>query len=114
MSMFRHAIVWLIATAAFGSVAPGEEAVPVRPKVSGILRLHVRERKPGADAKAAPTVVERDVDWDVSKTAIIICDMWDDHYCKSAARRVAVMAPKMNAVISGARDHGVMIIHAPS
>jgi nicotinamidase-related amidase len=40
--------------------------------------------------------------------------MWDDHYCKSAAQRVGVMAPRMNAVLTAARDHGVAIIHAPS
>jgi nicotinamidase-related amidase len=40
--------------------------------------------------------------------------MWDDHYCKLAAQRVGVMAPKMNQVISAARGHGVMIIHSPS
>jgi nicotinamidase-related amidase len=114
--MFRATILWLLAAAAtaFCPRARGEERVPIRPKVPGVLRLHVRERKTGADAKAAPIVRERDVDWEASKTAIIICDMWDDHYCKSAARRVAVMAPKMNAVLWAARDHGVMIIHAPS
>jgi nicotinamidase-related amidase len=50
----------------------------------------------------------------VAKTAVIICDMWDDHYCKSAAQRVGVMAPRMNAVLTAARERGVMIIHAPS
>src|SRR5262249_14385133 len=38
----------------------------------------------------------------------------DDHYCKSSAHRVKVMVPRMNEVITAARDHGVMIIHAPS
>ena len=58
--------------------------------------------------------VERRVEWKVSETAIIVCDMWDGHYCKSAAQRVGVMAPRMNAVLTAARDHGVLIIHAPS
>jgi nicotinamidase-related amidase len=40
--------------------------------------------------------------------------MWDDHYCKSAAQRVKDMAPRMNQVLTAARSHGVMIIHAPS
>jgi nicotinamidase-related amidase len=40
--------------------------------------------------------------------------MWDDHHCKIAAQRVGVMAPKMNRVLTAARDRGVMIIFAPS
>jgi hypothetical protein len=50
----------------------------------------------------------------VARTAIIICDMWDTHTCGMSAQRVALMAPPMNQVVSGARDVGVMIIHAPS
>ena len=52
--------------------------------------------------------------WDPRQTAIIICDMWDDHTCKSAAQRVAEMVPTMNRTVSAARDAGVSIIHAPS
>jgi nicotinamidase-related amidase len=59
-------------------------------------------------------VIEETVQWNASETAIIICDMWADHPCQLAAIRVARMAPRMNEVISLARDHGVAIIHAPS
>jgi nicotinamidase-related amidase len=90
------------------------EPVANRPKVPGKLRLHLRERKEAAPGSKQFKVVERTVDWDAAATAIIICDMWDDHYCKSAAQRVGVMAPRMNRVITEARNHGVMIIHAPS
>jgi nicotinamidase-related amidase len=50
----------------------------------------------------------------VARTAIIICDMWDTHTCGMSAHRVALMAPRMNQVVSAARSLGVMIIHAPS
>jgi nicotinamidase-related amidase len=52
--------------------------------------------------------------WKPAETAIIICDMWDTHTCKGAAKRVAVMAPKLDAFASAARKQGVLIIHAPS
>ncbi|MBD3627458.1 isochorismatase family protein [Cyclobacterium sp.] len=52
--------------------------------------------------------------WDPSKTAFIITDMWDEHWCESATRRVAELAPKMNETIKAAREKGVTIIHAPS
>ena len=54
------------------------------------------------------------VHWDRQQTAIIICDMWDDHTCKAAAQRVAEMVPTMNRMVSAARETGVLIIHAPS
>jgi nicotinamidase-related amidase len=40
--------------------------------------------------------------------------MWDDHWCKSAARRVVEMAGPMDRVLRQARARGVFIIHAPS
>src|SRR5450432_1761292 len=52
--------------------------------------------------------------WDPRKTAVVICDMWNDHWCKAAAGRVAEMAPRMNDTISALRDRGVLIIHCPS
>src|SRR5881296_3599430 len=81
--------------------------------VANSLQLHLRSR-----AKAPPgtqaTVVERQVAWDAKKTALIICDMWDDHWCKSAARRVGEMAGPLNEVVKIARSRGVFMIHAPS
>lgn len=93
-------------------LAPAREAN--RPKVPGILRLNVRERRPISEGSKEFETRERTMDWEVAKTAIIICDMWDGHYCRSAAQRVNVMAPKMNEVLNAARSRGVMIIHAPS
>src|SRR5262245_51958241 len=52
--------------------------------------------------------------WEPKKTAIVICDMWDDHWCKGASARVAEMAPSMNEAVKAARARGVFIIHAPS
>ena len=49
-----------------------------------------------------------------NQLAIVICDIWDDHWCKSAAERVNSMAKKTNTVISTARNKGVHIIHSPS
>ena len=52
--------------------------------------------------------------WESGNTALIICDMWDDHWCKSASRRVEEMAPVLNDIVKTARAKGVFIIHAPS
>src|SRR5262245_28333406 len=103
----------LLACLAAPAAADPEERVPNRPKVPGKLCLTLRERH--AEGKNGPVKAsERAVEWDVAKTAIIVCDMWDGHYCKSAAQRVKEMVPRMNRVLTAARSHGVMIVHAPS
>lgn len=93
---------------------PAPEPIPARPKVAGLLRLHLRERKETAPGSKEFKVVERTVDWEVAKTAIVIVDMWDGHYCRLAAQRLGVMVPRMNQAVSAARSHGVMVIHSPS
>src|SRR5262245_248994 len=93
---------------------PNDERLPNRPKVAGKLKLQVRERKETAPKSGEFKLVERTIEWQAAETAIIVCDMWDDHHCKSAAQRVGVMAPKMNQVLTAARNHGVQIIHSPS
>ena len=50
----------------------------------------------------------------VPATAILICDMWDKHWCSGATARVEVLARKMAPVIARARAAGIQIIHAPS
>jgi alpha-L-fucosidase len=52
--------------------------------------------------------------WKPAETAIIVCDMWDRHWCDSATARVAEMAPVMNEVLTTARRKGITIVHAPS
>src|SRR5205085_4540525 len=74
-------------------------------------QLNLRSRSKAGDGF---TMVERKVNWEAKKTALIICDMWDDHWCKSAARRVAEMAAILNATVKAARQQGVFVIHAPS
>ncbi len=49
-----------------------------------------------------------------TETAILICDMWDRHWCGGATARVSAMAPRMNALVERARAAGIQIIHAPS
>ena len=54
------------------------------------------------------------LNWKAEETAMIICDMWDDHWCRSMASRTAEMAPKINELAQLARENGVTIIHSPS
>ncbi len=78
------------------------------------LTLHARSRGSGADGESPGQVKERQLQWDPARTAIIVCDMWDHHWCQGASARVAEMAPAMNRALGAARARGVTIIHAPS
>ena len=75
------------------------------------LKLNLRSQNKGTGKSATKTEVAK---WETEKTAIIICDMWDDHWCKSAARRVEEMAPALNETVKTARGMGIFVIHAPS
>jgi len=48
------------------------------------------------------------------ETAVILCDMWDNHWCPNAAARCGELAKKMPPVLDALRARGVLVIHAPS
>ncbi|HEX3987963.1 MAG TPA: ThuA domain-containing protein, partial [Verrucomicrobiae bacterium] len=86
----------------------------VLPARAEVLTLHTRSRTETAKGSGEWRATESTVEWDSGKTAIVICDMWNQHWCKGATARVAEMAPRMNEVIQAARRRGVLIIHCPS
>ncbi|MAG93525.1 MAG: protein-signal peptide and transmembrane prediction [Planctomycetaceae bacterium] len=79
-----------------------------------MLKLHAQRRVETAVQGGRVEPIVEELNWQVSETAIIICDMWADHPCQLAAQRVGAMAPKMNRVVTEARAQGVAVIHAPS
>lgn len=78
------------------------------------LQVHLRTRVAVPDIPGGFRFACRAEQWNPSQTAIIICDMWDRHWCKGASHRVAELAPVIDRVATIARDKGVFIIHAPS
>ncbi len=48
------------------------------------------------------------------ETAIILCDVWDKHWCNSATERCGELAKKMVPLLVSLRARGVTVIHAPS
>ena len=52
--------------------------------------------------------------FDPAKTAILICDMWDFHWCPTSTNRFNRIAHEMSIVIEAARNQGFQIIHSPS
>ena len=98
-------LVVLLAFTSLAMISPASAA-------DGPLRLNLRSRQEAKPGVFVP--VEKSAEWDPKQTALILCDMWDDHWCKSAARRVVELAGPLNQVVQQARDRGVFILHAPS
>jgi nicotinamidase-related amidase len=94
--------------------APAQSELAIRPKVAGQFQLELRRRVEDQPGSGAFRDDVRTENWNVAETAIIICDMWNNHYCQLAAQRVDEMAPRMNSVLTKARAHGALVIHAPS
>ena len=78
------------------------------------LFIYPRSRVKAKDGSGEFYVINHKLKWKTSETAIIICDMWDQHWCKSAARRVDEMAPHLNRFVGEARKKGIFIVFSPS
>ena len=95
--------------------SPGPRTAP---SASEPLNLHARVREagpqPGDSQPGTSRTSEKILSWDSAHTAVIICDMWNRHWCRGATRRVGELAPAMNQTIAAARAKGILIIHAPS
>ncbi len=76
------------------------------------LRRYVADRDAGGHGLWREEIETRILP--ASEVAIIICDMWDQHWSRGATERVAEMAPRMNDIIAAVRAKGAHIIHAPS
>ena len=78
------------------------------------LQLPVRSRVEAFRGSGVWQEVQLEETFPIPQTAILICDMWDKHWCTGASRRVDVLARRMAPVIDQARARGIQIIHAPS
>ncbi len=67
-----------------------------------------------ARRRTSTGTAEETLRWDPKKTAVVVVDMWDDHWCKGAAKRVGELAPAIDGVLRGARERGMFVLHAPS
>ncbi|MES2793247.1 MAG: ThuA domain-containing protein [Planctomycetota bacterium] len=107
--MRRLALLCLLSLAIlFPRWTTGQEAA------AGKLSLVARSRVKGDGDKKRDAVTLQPLAWNPRETAVVVCDMWDKHWCPTATARVAEMAPRMNEVIQAARKQGVLIIHCPS
>ena len=83
-------------------------------QVKNKVRVSLEKRVPSVIEAGSLKITQEIQDWNAGETAIIVVDMWNQHWCKDATARVAELAPEINKVISLARDKGMLIVHAPS
>ncbi len=102
----------LTALAALGPAVAGGEQPAADPGAP--LHLHLRTRVQPFKGQDRWDEVVLEKDLAPRETALIICDMWDNHWCPAAAKRCGALAVKMEPVLAAARRRGVTIIHAPS
>ncbi len=76
--------------------------------------LEARNRYHSKEQMGESTIKSEKLKWLPAKTAVIICDMWNQHWCEGATKRVAELAPRIDNFVSNAREKGVLIVHAPS
>jgi type 1 glutamine amidotransferase/nicotinamidase-related amidase len=81
---------------------------------AGRLKLVERKREETAPGSGRYAVVEAAADWDPRKTAVVIVDVWDKHWCAGANRRAAPIAERVNRLAKALRERGVFVVHAPS
>ena len=82
----------------------------------GDLRLHLRRQRLTLDEgghRVWRTVTE-EAAWPAAGTALLLCDVWDSHWCRGARERMEPLVPRMNETAAMARAAGVQIVHAPS
>ena len=80
----------------------------------GQLLISTQERIYNDPDLLPGTLIGGTQEWKAEETAIIVCDMWDTHWCQGAAARVDELAGPMNEVLKVARGKGVFVVHAPS
>lgn len=105
------AVVWTLACASAASSAFAAEAAGAGP-ASGRVAFEARRR-----VESGPGRIQfryEALEWAPAETAVIVCDMWDRHWCRGAERRVAELAPRANEFVAKARELGMLIVHAPS
>ena len=48
------------------------------------------------------------------RTALLLCDVWDHHWCRGAQERLEPLVPRIDRTARVARERGMLVVHAPS
>ena len=112
----RSLAVLLLVSASAVAAEPVYREISAQARVGKEVAFVVDEPGVGKVTKTKLVVeaVPLKVKFAPAKAAIVLCDVWDDHWCKSAAERCDGLAKKIAGVVEEARKEGFTIIHCPS
>lgn len=81
-----------------------------------MLNLRLRQRRLELDGggRREWRLLDSEVSLQPAETAVLICDVWDRHWCRGAVERLEAMLDRMAAAVSAAREAGALVVHAPS
>jgi nicotinamidase-related amidase len=99
-------IVFLLAIASAAAATSSDS--------SPMLTLHAHRLSASSSDATRFTPTDETIEWNPERTALIVVDMWDDHWCRGAAQRVVELARPINTFIARARAAGVLVVHCPS
>jgi nicotinamidase-related amidase len=51
---------------------------------------------------------------EAERCALVLCDLWDRHWCRGATERVNQLVPRVAKVVAKFRERGILVVHAPS
>lgn len=103
-------IALLLVAVAPATATAAEDATPAEK----ILKLPVRSRVEAFKGSGEYREVALETEFAANQTALVICDVWDRHWCQNATRRCDALARQMAPLVEAARAAGVQIVHAPS
>lgn len=89
-------------------------AIELRPVRAAEITVNLRSRVEALKGSGEWREVSLRQSFPPEQTAVLICDMWDKHWCKGATERVNGLVVKMAPFVESARKRGIQIIHAPS
>ncbi len=80
------------------------------------MRVTVREGELALDKRGYRhwIVLMRPVELRPERTALLLCDVWDRHWCRGAQERLKRLVPRIDRTARAARDRGMLVVHAPS
>ncbi|MDE0023542.1 MAG: isochorismatase family protein [Spirochaetaceae bacterium] len=80
------------------------------------VRVTARRRELALDERGYRDwhVREGPVELQPARTALVLCDVWDHHWCRGAEERLEPLVPLIDRTARAARDLGMLVVHAPS
>src|SRR6267142_680550 len=74
------------------------------------MRLPLRTRVEAFKGSGVWEEIRFEKDFPIAEIGLLICDMWDNHWCSGAAQRVNTLVKTMAPVVDQARAGGPQII----